>query len=311
MEKQFLKLRTLVPNTLISGCIKLIVIAVIAYTSFTTTANAQPTFLGIDPISTFEEIGYVSFKQKHSYLSCLLLAQAESWEPVERNSKNRGFWAWLTGAGRRGSCSNLITPLISLTPATVEVDQGGKNQDDIAQGVALTASLYPNFWFYIPHELQEIEYAEFMIQDENGKDLLEKPLLLFINQTGIISFQWPKNGPELEIGRPYHWYFSILCDLERASRNLSVDDWIERIRFDESLVTDIPFNEKLRIYSEANIWHETITVLATEICDSNSPRDILSYWDILLSGSLRNLSGIDLPKELEASCSSQRQLTAI
>lgn len=218
---------------------------------------------------------------------------------------SEGFWARLLGLGRRGSCSDLTHPLIALVPTlladdinTVEnlqLPSGNGELMDVefaGQGVTLTLSSQPNFWFYIPKQARDAKRVELMIQDINGDDLvtLDNPIKANI-KTGLVSFQPPADLVDFEPNQPYHWYFSVVCDPDRPSRNPNVDGWIERIDtnalgIDTTKLEQLPPEERLDLYSKFNIWNETVTLLAEKHCLNPQDPTFIEYWNILLDSSL-------------------------
>ncbi|NMG10213.1 DUF928 domain-containing protein [Brasilonema sp. UFV-L1] len=126
-----------------------------------------------------------------------------------------------------------------------------------------TTEAYPTFWFYIPYvyEESELEYAKFVLLDEdrhivagpiffqlpNKTDVAEKP--------SIAKFTLPRNEKPLEIGKLYNWYFSIVCNERKPSRNPSVTGWIQRVSLPILAPKDYMY------YVNQGIWYDTVTRL--------------------------------------------------
>lgn len=234
--------------------------------------------------------------------------KSDDWVLPARERRNKGFWAWLQGLGRRGSCSNVSHPLVALTPYSPNLE--GENSSPIAEGIALSVSERPTLWFYIPQELVNVEYAEFMIQNEYDQDVIEVPLQLNLEHSGLVSFQWPEQIPPLKVGHPYHWYFSVQCDYDKPSRNLYVDDWIERADHDPKQLRSMTLDEKLAFYSRKNIWYETLTLLALEGCQSYTQK-VSQYWETLFTEGLPSLNEIEPQTALKDYCQHNQRITLV
>ncbi len=248
----------------------------------------------------------------------VLTQQQRQWQrlrvsrkPRSQNSWLRGMWVRLNGLGRRGSCSNLNPPLIAFIPPPADEESREILATGLESALSLTLSAYPTFWFYVPEQLREIELVEFMMQDDKGEDVFENPLRVRLKTSGIVSFELPSREDQLEINKPYHWYFSVICDSDRPSRNPSIDGWIERVQLKtsrEELAAATP-KERLEFYASQDIWHETLKLLAEQRCRDRQNPLYADYWDAILQSVVRD---IDRDKIDPLSyCSSQQQLAAV
>lgn len=171
------------------------------------------------------------------------LGEKENGIPRERN---------LVGSSKRGECSALATSsnnqfeinqrsLIALIPPTTNPSRKTEQLPESFQIIwGQTIEEYPSFWFYIPfvYQKSELEYGKFVILDEDRN-----------NVAGPIFFQLPDNNRDekpriakltlpakveglkikgLKPNKQYEWFFSILCDRRKPSRNPSVSGSIER-----------------------------------------------------------------------------------
>lgn len=228
--------------------------------------------------------------------SSLKQASGENdWEPPE-GEVDENFISWLLGLGRRGPCSDLNPPLVALVPtlsssynnSSVTID--GINLELARQGIALTFSSHPSFWFHIPNQAHATEQVEFMLQDDRGEDVLNKPIKARL-KTGLVNIKLPESLASLKLNQPYHWFFSMVCDVQRPSRNPHVDGWIRRV---DPIALDLDIEalnlllpkDRLNKYSRFNIWHETVELLAEENCFSSQSSLFTEYWDILLDNIL-------------------------
>ncbi len=262
--------------------------------------------------------------------SFVVQAQKKKRPPPPKRRTHSNFWARVFGLGRRGACSNLDPPLLALLPPLPQSsDEKASLANGLESGSALTLGAYPTFWFYVPRKLQQLKdpprVAEFMLQNENNEDVINKPFRILLNSWGIVSFQLPLPTQErpksdasyaLEVGKSYHWYFSVICNQQRPSRNPSVDGWTERIL--PSTLSDSQLEEKDlslerlldKLYAN-NIWHETFTLLAKLRCEEPDNPIVNDYWPDMLEAL--KLKDMDITESLteEDYCPLRRELKVI
>jgi hypothetical protein len=215
--------------------------------------------------------------------------------PVPRRSGWEAIWRAL-GLGRRGSCSNVNIPLISISPSSHQ------NSTELIRGLeigsVLTTEAYPTFWLYIPPELSNVDFAEFIIQDEDITQPINDPILIRLeNKTGIVSFTLPSQEKPLRSDHHYYWYFSTICDLRRPSRNINIEGAIERkdaetLGISKQLDVAYSDKERLDIYSSRNVWNETLTLTAELICKNPKDKEMEKYWDSLLQDIDKQLKSV-------------------
>lgn len=152
--------------------------------------------------------------------------------------------------------------------------QGGASPANASSDVEFfggqTIEARPTFWFYLPYIADETlanepfqnQVAQFVLLDETkhpvwnelmSVELLEKPRLV----------EYPL-AYTLEINKPYSWYFSVICDSDKLSRNPVVRGWVERIEPTPALQTALknaPRFEEYRAYAENEIWFEAVNSL--------------------------------------------------
>jgi Domain of Unknown Function (DUF928) len=187
------------------------------------------------------------------------------------------------GGVRRGPCAaEEIGSLIALAPER-------KPELTIASGekVGSTVQAYPTFWFYLPPHHPSITSAKFVLLDEN-RHLVHDPIYAQLPHAsaGVIAgLTLPSNGKALEVGKQYSWYFSILCDPQKPSRNPEVTGQIQRVlqsplpRAKEPayIVYDNTYTGQNGI--ENVVFYDTITQLVKK------HNTYLSDWERLLKNS--------------------------
>lgn len=169
------------------------------------------------------------------------------------------------GAGR-GRCPALEVietvelPLIALVPAQLNPEAKQQSSQTTASPQLVwgtTVEAYPTFWFYIPYSLNEqseLQFAKFVLLDEK-KHIVGKPIYVRLpEKPSIVGLTLPNNVQLLE-NKQYQWYFSIICDARKPSRNPSVTGWIEKISPPQTLSGDFD-------YIREGIWYDLVTRIA-------------------------------------------------
>lgn len=190
------------------------------------------------------------------------------------------------GAASRGHCvrvNNRLTALVPLVPKT-SADSQSATPRMMNSGVVLglTASERPNFWFYVPYSLTPGHPVEFMLQDETGKDIYQTKLSGSATAPGVMDFNLPTTAPALEVGKRYHWFFTVYCNEEQP---VLVEGWVERVALNPSLETRLAQatpQEKIALYWQAGIWHEAVTTLAQLRRQRPDDASLKAEWTSLL-----------------------------
>lgn len=283
---------------------KLILICIIAFSCLMATASIVKSDLLVSKQATRQNFNYIE------EFSNFVIAQAPQRPRAPSRPQGQNFWQWLISLGRRGTCSDLNPTLMTFMPPAKSEQPSVEGLQD---ALGLTISEHPTFWFYIPSKTQEnqnkqLELAEFVLQDITGKEI-NPPIRMSLNKMeGITSFTLPLGKTGLkEFNKPYHWYFSIICDPRRPSRNLSVDGWIERrdvrkLGLAPDFNPDILSFADLKRFAENDIWHETLTLTGYLKCRDQTNREELSnYWAELLRDAPPSI------KQSNLSCSASKR----
>jgi Domain of Unknown Function (DUF928) len=155
------------------------------------------------------------------------------------------------GGGRGPLCPAFLEASIkALVPA-----QNGS--DDSTQSISTelvwgkTTEEYPTLWFYIPYEADILKSAKLVVLDESKQLLPKYPLMINLAETpGIISIRLPH---PLALNKQYGWYFSVICSIDKPSRNPSIRGWIQRV--------DAIATKEYQSYAENGIWYDLVTDL--------------------------------------------------
>jgi hypothetical protein len=167
---------------------------------------------------------------------------------------NRGIPGRREGGGTRGCWSSATSIPLDL-PLTALVPQ---------QNIGYTLVGYPTFYLYVPQfYAEQATAAEFVLSDVDGNEVY-KTTFQTNDTAGIISLSLPEsaNLPPLEVGKDYHWSFSLVCDVSDRSADVVVDSWIQRIEPDAQLSAALqttPPAQLPNLYARSGIWYDALT----------------------------------------------------
>jgi hypothetical protein len=190
------------------------------------------------------------------------------------------------GAASRGRCPASDKPLTALVPLTQETLRAGQNSTPVMSSpktvLGLTVTEHPTFWFYVPYPLTSTRSAEFVLQDDKGKDIYQSSLIESGTTPGVVGFKLPSTVPPLEVSKRYHWYFLIHCNSEET---VVVDGWVERVALKPLLKSQLAQatpQERVTLYAQAGLWHEALTALAKLRSKNPDDAKLIAEWDKLL-----------------------------
>ncbi|MDJ0631734.1 MAG: DUF928 domain-containing protein [Xenococcaceae cyanobacterium MO_188.B29] len=193
---------------------------------------------------------------------------------------------------RQTELNQSVTALVALQTTEDEEQLQQTDLDaDVGAVGGLTLEAQPTFWFYLPYiSTPETPpnriVAQFVLLDETehpvwnelmSVDLLENPRL--------VEYLLPYT---LETDKLYSWYFSVICDAEKLSKNPVVRGWVQRIEPTEELQTALknaPLFEQYMVYAENGIWFDTVNSLVKtqrqfSIINRSTWRNLLAYFHI-------------------------------
>ena len=175
-------------------------------------------------------------------------------------------------AGTRGSCFLPKQRAIPLIPSSKEAQ--------------LTTAANPTFFLYLPETDRSIKGIEFVLEDNDSSEQFYSQTFEDVKQGGIVSVQIPKDKVSLEIGKPYRWSFSIICDFNNRDQDQYVEGKIERLE-DETLSeqlkeTTAPLDQAI-IYATAGLWENALTTIAQLRQQNPNNVEVNQYWTELLN----------------------------
>ncbi|NJP11183.1 MAG: DUF928 domain-containing protein [Leptolyngbyaceae cyanobacterium RU_5_1] len=195
-----------------------------------------------------------------------LYAKAVRFNPPKVGSPRRR-----TGAAVRGGCPNASKDnLVALLPTTEPI---------------LTVSEYPTLFVYLPQSAAS--EAELTLLSDNKRQRVYKTTIKLPKAPGIVGFSLPKDGklPPLQVGKTYHWNFSITCGPADQAEVGVVEGQIQRIALSPSQTNALKktaLRDRPAFYAEAGIWYDALSSLAQ--LRRSTPKDaaIATDWGDLL-----------------------------
>ena len=187
------------------------------------------------------------------------------------------------GAGRGPLCPFINIPVSALVPA-LHGEMAEAIATDLVFGTTIEA--HPTFWFYVPYAAAEgVDTAKFMLLDAERNPVLPEPIVVSLTGTpGFVSFRLPEPY-SLEIDQLYNWYFSIVCDAKKPSRNPGVRGWVQRVAASPELAVDlsqIAPAQKYVAYAQNGIWFEMVTDLAENLDRAPTDSTLQADWMAIL-----------------------------
>lgn len=179
----------------------------------------------------------------------------------------RGAPARTAGGGQRGKCTDINSSLTALTPIN---------------NVVTTISANPTLFWYVPQT--EAKSAEFVVLDDQGNKVYLATLAL--NDTpGVVKLTLPK-AVSLKTGKEYIWEFALVCDkYDRGSDEL-VRGRIERTELSSEQKTKLAATteplKQAEVYARAQVWQETVNLLAQLRHDRPYDSKVSDAWKELL-----------------------------
>ncbi|WP_179228340.1 DUF928 domain-containing protein [Leptolyngbya ohadii] len=246
-------------------------------------AEATPAFVPVMP-------SLVAQSSNGNFFSELVRRVRALTNPARTNRQGRAVPAGRSrgGAGRGKFCPTTPVPAIAIVPS-IQATSAGDLADRLTDLAKLetvfgkTTEANPTFWFYVPYAATEtLNRASFMLLDEDKHPVFPKPISIsFSNTPGIIQFRLP-NSYALEIDRLYNWYFSVICDETKPSRNSGVRGWIQRVEKTAQLETSLQSAADYSVYAEQGIWFDLVTDLASRYANDRGNSTYQQHWNGVL-----------------------------
>ncbi|KAM3113550.1 DUF928 domain-containing protein [Phormidesmis sp. 146-33] len=213
-------------------------------------------------------LGFALFSSSSATAQSLKLTDAkptlisQAFKPIKRGAPKT-----TAGGATRGSCLPAGRPLTALMPPG---------------NLSLTIAPRPTFFWSVPKTT--IQTAQFLLLSDNDTKIVYEATLL-LPAAGIVEFTLPATAPALEVGKQYHWYLTIACSPDAPDNGLRSEGWVERTKLEPALsqVLKVSRPEQYsKIYAEAGIWHEALTVLVNQRRTNSRDSKVMDNWKKLL-----------------------------
>ncbi|MBL1210028.1 DUF928 domain-containing protein [Geminocystis sp. GBBB08] len=179
--------------------------------------------------------------------------------------------------GRRGGCVQGSLPIKALTP----------NNDNYIK----TVSNQPAFFIYIPPT--QAKFAQFILREENGKDLDSQEINITENDS-IIKIN-VSDKVKLETDKKYQWEVSLVCNPMFINTSNHTKGIIEKVSLTEDVKNQLSANsdtlKQAQIFANEGIWQDTLFLVAT--VKESQPQQ---WQELLISVGLDDLINKELLK---------------
>ncbi|MEG5064203.1 DUF928 domain-containing protein [Microcoleus sp. B3-A4] len=150
--------------------------------------------------------------------------------------------------------------------------------------IGRTVSEYPTFFFYLPQT--EAELAEFILQDQSGKQIYKQDVTIS-NLSGVIGVNIPANQnlPPLEVGKTYRWNLTVICDSQDRSADQIEIGSVRRVELSADIRRQLEKadpRQQTVIYAENGIWQDALSTLAAARRANPNDAELTADWESLL-----------------------------
>lgn len=169
------------------------------------------------------------------------------------------------GAGGRSNCLNVNIPLTALVPAEKQLMTNENQEARLVTSVwGLTTKSHPTFLFYVPYTQALAQTGEFVLQDAEDNDVYRTTINL-PQSPSIVSLSLESMTAPLKVGKMYHWYFKVRCQVRSMSGPIFVEGWVQRVELKPHIERQIalatPY-ERIALYAKNGVWYDTVADLA-------------------------------------------------
>ncbi|VEP13367.1 conserved hypothetical protein [Hyella patelloides LEGE 07179] len=200
-------------------------------------------------------------------------------EPLDFSSSGRS--GQQTAGESRGNCPQMNFPLTAIAP-----------KDNVSK----TSASHPRWWFYLPYDTSQISKIEFVLQDEERKDLVRKSVVV-TETLPYISTTIPRHDLGIKPDRWYRWYLKVYCLEEKDTVPLFVSGWVQRITLDSK---DDLLSQETSLtptdYAQQGLWLDAIDLLLKTQVSRASASKPSQAWQTIINSPHIDLE-LPLPKK--------------
>lgn len=154
--------------------------------------------------------------------------------------------------------------------------------------LGLTATERPSILFYLP----PTSAPNIQITLEDGVSKLYTRTVKTPAKTGFVQFKFSDftDSPALIPGKTYQWTFTLICDPQDPSANVTVSGSIQRIELDPILINELRTakpSDRVALYANNGLWYDTMATLVEALqSNPNDPQLAKSWRELLKSVEL-------------------------
>jgi hypothetical protein len=178
----------------------------------------------------------------------------------------------------------------------------------------VTVADYPTFFVFMPALSPQASPlpVEFVLED-TSRNQVYKSTFQTSGKSGILTLSLPPQGglSPLAVGKDYKWSFSVICQPEQRSLDITVEGWVRRVELNPTLKTQLAQaspQQKVELYAEAEIWHDALATLVQLRRDKPNDAAVADNWAKLLSAA--GLEDITQETLVSIPTTPERQLTS-
>jgi Domain of Unknown Function (DUF928) len=151
--------------------------------------------------------------------------------------------------------------------------------------IAQTMSTNPALWFYLPYNAKATPLTVRLSVQSETKGIPAYSKLISLSGTpGLVGVRLPQS---LKPGVTYHWYFTVVCDANMDGASVE-----GRVKVATSAAginqKSLAIAQQINAYKQANIWHDRVTLLATQ--RGKNPQTEMEWQALLKELGMENLA---------------------
>ncbi|NJK28663.1 MAG: DUF928 domain-containing protein [Acaryochloris sp. RU_4_1] len=148
--------------------------------------------------------------------------------------------------------------------------------------LGFTAKAHPVLLFHIP-ATSAPQFKMTLAENGSSKTLYEKTLSTAI-KSGLVRFELTE-FPALELQKTYQWSFTLLCDPQDPSADVTVSGMIRRVELDPILLREIEnveLSDRAILSAINGLWYDAIDALANARQSNPKDNQLVANWIHLL-----------------------------
>lgn len=155
----------------------------------------------------------------------------------------------------------------------------------------LTVLAHPTMMAYLPKT--SAQAAVFSLKDE-AQSVIYQQVVPLDGAGGILAVSLPEQGPELAVGKYYHWYVTLQTDTYLTPGSPYVEAWIKRIEPTAVMAAAMDSPDRqvaAEVMAQSGIWYDAAVQLAQVQAEPQVYGDTAASWtEFLTSVGLESLA---------------------